>query len=322
MKKLTKQQKQILSEVIGENVLLAIGIDQYVNKKDTLSCCENDAEDVYHVFASNNNLNLKKNDSVLLKSSNTIVSKKVVMDNLQKICKNSTFDSNFVFYFSGHGLNIEDVFYFVLQDSDVQKRETLLAIDEVLEPLSKSSFKSKVILIDACQIKQEGRKGVIDNSFKFQKHFIENAYGMAIIYSCSPGEYSQEAVADMRNSVFTNLLLQALRGKEDAIEGHYLSIKSMMNFLAEESQRYSAKYQQVCQHPYIQFEGVNDIFLGLFDDDAASCLENNNSCTINVDAKPDFFEQDKIRKKLQCLLNQERWVIFKGLIGELIYNMI
>ena len=57
MKKLTKQQKQILSEVIGENVLLAIGIDQYVNKKDTLSCCENDAEDVYHVFASNSNLN-------------------------------------------------------------------------------------------------------------------------------------------------------------------------------------------------------------------------------------------------------------------------
>lgn len=90
-----------------------------------------------------------------------------------------------------------------------------------------------------------------------------------------------------------------------------ISVKSMMNFFTEESQRYSSQYQQVCQHPYIQFEGGNDIFLGVFNDAAASCSDDDNSCIINVDAKPDFFEQEEV-SKLHCLLKKKAGSKLKG----------
>lgn len=58
MKKITRQQRQLLLEKIGKNILLAVGINKYVDERDTLSCCEKDAEDVYNVFASSSNLKL------------------------------------------------------------------------------------------------------------------------------------------------------------------------------------------------------------------------------------------------------------------------
>lgn len=321
MKKITKQQRQLILDKMGKNVLFAVGINKYVDRRDALSCCEKDAEDVYSAFVNNANLNLEKDDSVLLRSSDMVISKKVIMDKLENICHRSKKDLNLIFYYSGHGMNIEGTFHFLLQDSVINKSETLLSIEEIYEIILKSKFNSIVLLIDACQTKQVGCKGLLDKNFNFQKHFIENAKGVAIIYSCSPGECSQEAVPGITNSVFTSMLLEALSGKDDAIEGHYLSVKSMMNFFSEESQRLSSQYQQVYQHPYFQFEGVNDIFLGLFNDDAANCIENDNSCTINVAAKSDFFEQDEISKKLRCLLKSEHWSMIKGLIGELIYNI-
>ena len=183
-KKLTKKQMQLIRDKIGKNLLLSIGINEYKNANDNLNICEKDARDIYRCFASNEKLALAKEQSVLLDSKDK-TTLEVITEQLSTLCKKAQGDMNFILFYSGHGVNVDGEFHFILSDSEPTQTHTLLPIGRVVEMLNESRFKSGVILIDACQTIFQGRKSIEYKSFSNQKKYITGSKGISIIYSCA-----------------------------------------------------------------------------------------------------------------------------------------
>lgn len=319
-KKLTKKQIQLIRDKIGKNVLISIGINEYKNVNDNLDICEKDARDIYRCFASNEKLSFVKEQSVLLDSKEK-TTLKVVLEQLAILCEKSQGDMNLILFFSGHGVNVDGEFNFILSDSEPNQPNTLLAIGRVIEMLNESRFKCGLILIDACQTIFRGRKSIEDESFANQKKYILGSKGISIIYSCAVGEHSQENVSSFQNSVFTYQLIEAFNGKKDALEGHYLSASSLYKYVTIESQEKSSAYQQVNQHPHLYFDGSNDIYIALLDEDAAKMVGEENKCIVHVNERTSIFQEEEFLGKLICKLETPKWDLLQTLVAELIYNI-
>lgn len=319
-KELTKKQKQLLKDQIGRNVLISIGINEYRDSKDNLTVCEKDARNIYNVLKGNENITFVDEESVLLNSKENTTLKRV-LEQINYSCENSKKDMNFILFYSGHGMNIHDEFYFILSDSDPSNQESILSIGQVIELIITSGFKSTLLLIDACQTVPVGGKSIDNKSLSFQKKYLSGEKGISIIYSCTTGEYSQENIQGYENSVFTFQLLEAFNGKKDALEGHYLSAKSIYKYVSIESQEKTAAFQQVCQHPYFYFDGRNDIFIALMDEEAAKMGEIKNKCKVSVNERTSIFQEEEFLGKLICKLESSKWELIQKLVAELIYNV-
>lgn len=319
-KKLTKKQIQLIRDQIGKNVLISIGINEYKNAADNLNICEKDARDIYRSFATNEKITFAKEESVLLDSKEK-TTLEVVLGQLSILCGKSQRDMNLILFFSGHGVSIDGEFHFILSDSEPTEPNSLLSIGDVIKMLDASKFKSVLLLIDACQTISQGRKSIEYESFSNQKKYVCGSKGLSIIYSCTVGEYSQENISSFQNSVFTCQLLDALSGKKDALEGHYLSAVSLYKYVAVESQEKSSAFQQVNQHPSFYFEGSNDIYIALLDEDAAKIGGEENKCIVSVNERTSIFQGEEFLGKLICKLETKKWDLLQTLVAELIYNI-
>ena len=319
-KRLTKKQIQLIRDQIGRNVLLSIGINEYKNPKDNLRICEKDARDIYRIFVDNEKITFVDEVSVLLDSKEKTTLEEVLKQ-IDILCKSSQQDMNLILFYSGHGMSIDGEFHFILSDSEPSEQKNLLSIGQVINMLEGSRFKNVLLLIDACQTISKNGKNIGCESFANQKKYVSGSKGISIIYSCSLGEHSQENILPIENSVFTFQLLEAFNGKKDALEGHYLSAMSLYNYVSFESQKKSSSYQQVNQHPHFSFDGANDIYIALMEEDAAKKGEEKNKCIVSVNQRTSIFEEEELAGKLICILETEKWNLLQTLVSELIYNI-
>lgn len=254
-------QIERLKEFIGNNVLLSVGIDYYFHNNQ-LNNCSADAEEVFNVFLRSKNIPFDAENSRLL--NNCGVSKSEFQEILIEICTKSNEKQPFVLYFSGHGIEINDEFYFVFTDSNFDDMKTFMSMTEIIDIVNSSNFKSKIILVDACRNKSGIDKSSDNKNFNFYKKYIQQSDGIFIIYSCKSGEYSQNCYKEKQMSVFTYFLIEGLIGKARKYGSDLISMDNIYKYLAEESQKASAEIQQIMQHPCKVFAGCNDIFIGFF----------------------------------------------------------
>lgn len=253
--------------LIGENMLISIGINKYNKKGDCLNNCESDATQVYSTFEEHSYLSMASGSQLILSGDGSATTKKAIFEVLSNMRSKMNDNTNIIFYYSGHGCISNGKFYFFVSDSEASVT-TMISLDELLEVLKNSNngrHGNITVLIDACCEKVTNRKGLQNRSDNYITNHLRDAKGIGVIFSCSEGEYSLDKFNDQEISVFTSFLLDALKGQEEALDGNFLTFNTMYNYIATESRLASMSNTQIKQHPKYHFEG-NDIIYALLDD--------------------------------------------------------
>lgn len=289
---------------IGNIFLIAIGINQYNPTVGNLQNCCTDAINVFDTIKSKDYFPMNDN-SILITSDNDPTQKQPILDRIKYCNAFINEHTNIVFYFSGHGCNINDTFHFIVSDS-ILPSENLISIDEItdiLTQLNKGLYKSITILIDACQTQPKQFKGLENRSKNFVNEYINEAKGLGIIYSCSKGEFSLNEFNKKKVSVFTHLLLQALNGYAGAVDSNYLTFHKLYEYLQLESRKISKENRDIInQHPQQSFQG-NDIVYAYIPDDQLT----NEQIKISIQTYDDSFAS-----ALCCLQNAAALAYYDG----------
>lgn len=249
------------NKAIGKIFAISIGINEYKIKADNLNNCCSDARAIFDTLKSQQYFSLDDN-SILITSDTNQTKKQNILDTINTCDKFIDENTNVIFYYSGHGCNINDTFHFWVSDSELPAAN-VISIDEItniLSNMNEGHYKSITILIDACQQKIDHSKGLEKQSRNFVDEYIDNAKGIGIIYSCSKGEYSLDKFNKTNISVFTYLILQALNGHVDATDGNCLTFNKLNEFLQLESRKISRDNIHINQHPQVSFQGKDIVY--------------------------------------------------------------
>lgn len=254
-------------KLIGKLFVIAIGINEYKSKGDNLNNCCTDAKTIFETLKSKDYF-LMDDNSILVTSDINCTEKQSILDSIKDCDKFIDESTNIIFYYSGHGCNINDIFYFWVSDSELPAKNVISIEDiiDILSSMNEGKYKSITILIDACQQQINYSKSLGKQSPNFLDEYIDNAKGLGIIYSCSKGEYSLDEFNKHNVSVFTYLILQALNGHIDAVNANCLTFNKMYEFLQLESRKISRENIHIKQHPQIFFEGKDIVYAYIPDD--------------------------------------------------------
>ena len=166
-----------------------------------------------------------------------------------------------VFYYSGHGDEAGGESYLVARDGrHLVLGDTAVPVTRVKEIMSAAPARAKVILLDACHSGADiGKKGPKPMTKEFIERVFEQATGMAILASCTQGQFSYEWRAQER-SVFTHYLLEALKGEADRDEKGFVTVQDASRHVTDGVKLWASQHNTV-QTPTLQYTVSGDIVL-------------------------------------------------------------
>ncbi len=188
---------------------LLVGIDEY-EYVATLQGCRQDAADMAALLEKNDDGSSNYECRVLPDATNP----KVTRVGLRKewIKHFSNFDGHLAFYFSGHGIFSQFGGYIYTQDSSPS--DPGLAMYELLQLANDSSAPEVLIILDCCNSGAAGNLPSRNFGIVNQAQIRE---GVTILAASRPTEV---AMISKGRSIFTSLVLSALRGAAADIRGH------------------------------------------------------------------------------------------------------
>lgn len=179
---------------------LIVGINDY--PENPLSGCVNDARAMAHLLQKNENG--EKNFDVVVKEN--VSSKGELLALIEALFKGKSEVS--LFYFSGHGYINELGGYIVTPD--FCPHDMGVAMDDILKYANASKSENKVVILDCCHAGAMGNVKLENESNSIVGH------GVTILTSSLDDESSMEVAG---RGVFTNLLLEALKGGAANLQG-------------------------------------------------------------------------------------------------------
>ena len=172
-----------------------------------------------------------------------------------------------LFFFAGHGIQIDGCNYLLALDSDMDSetdaKHSSLSLDKVVEVMAKSKAKTKIIILDACR----------KNPWESRWHRAPGLRGLASVYApkgtiigfaTSPGEVAYDGTG--RNGTYTEALLQHIDTPDCSIE---MMFKRVRNTVAADSRGKQTSWE----HTSLSGEFYFNMSLGnLIDDYDATAL--------------------------------------------------
>lgn len=148
-------------KLIGKLFVIAVGINEYRLKGDNLNNCCTDAKVIFHTLKSKEYFRMDDN-SVLITSDTCNTEKQNILESIKACDEFIDEKTNIIFYYSGHGCNIDDTFHFWVSDSEssVKNVISINEVTDILSGMNKGRYKSITILIDACQQQISHSKGL------------------------------------------------------------------------------------------------------------------------------------------------------------------
>jgi uncharacterized caspase-like protein len=206
---------------------LVIGNASYIAEKDRLINAVNDADDVAMKL-----LNLGFIVRKVTDCGREVFDREVRTfgEELKK------FDVG-LFYFSGHGLQIEGRNYLTSIDTsfadDVSAKHTSFPLDEIIDYMQKANPIIKILILDACR----------DNPLPSQYRGIQEVglapihapKGTIIAFSTSPGEKAMD-YGSGRNSIYTGALLNHIDDTNIPIEDFFKRVRTSVFTLSNGKQ--------------------------------------------------------------------------------------
>ncbi len=181
---------------------LVVGINQYPSSP--LPCCVNDANAIAEVLERNGDNTVNFSVRKLVDGA---VSTKGILRGVIQDCFAGDDDVS-LFYFSGHGF-IDAVGGYIVTP-DYSENDWGVSMQEILEIVNQSKCRNKVVILDCCH------SGFIGN--------ITTTGQMAVIQDgvtiLTASKSSEPAIANNKHSVFTALLLDALKGGASDVTGN------------------------------------------------------------------------------------------------------
>lgn len=131
-----------------------------------------------------------------------------------------------VFYFAGHGVEIDGENFLLSQNTPCDRAEGVrrysLKLQDIVDKMNKTSCKTKILIIDACR----------NNPFSVSRGFgttnlapIFAPQGTIIAYSTSPGEIALDGGIG-KNSIYTGALLEHINELGLPIETFFKKVRT------------------------------------------------------------------------------------------------
>jgi hypothetical protein len=205
---------------MGSRALL-VGIEDY-EFVAPLKGCRLDADDMAGVLSQNEDSSINYDCKVLPDSRSPRVTRTVLRKEWIRLFNN--FDGNIAFYFSGHGMFSEFGGYLMTQDSAID--DPGLAMYELLQLANDSNAREVLLILDCCH---SGAAGDLPSRKFGIVNFAQIREGVTILAASRPTE---SALMSKGRSVFTSLVLAALKGAAADIRG-YVSAASVYAFVEQ-----------------------------------------------------------------------------------------
>lgn len=139
-----------------------------------------------------------------------------------------------LFYFSGHGLQIDGINYLTMTDTNfydaTSAKHTSFTLDEVIERMQKKNVHIKILILDACRNNPLPDRG--PNPGLAPVHAPK---GTIIAFSTSPGETAMDYGAG-RNSIYTGSLLNHIGDRNIPIEDFFKRVRTSVYALSNGKQ--------------------------------------------------------------------------------------
>lgn len=295
------------------NIAVVIGISNYIDSKNNLPGCRNDADAIYNVL-----LKTEKFSQVLfINNGENSAKTKELLTNFISDFKGKQIDELF-FYFSGHGEFINEEFFYILSDFDAKKRnQTSLQNTEVDDLIRTLSPELVIKVVDACQ----SGTTYIKESNGLSKYFNERKMGFKNCYFLNSSLSNQSSFQNSEISFFTLSFLNALK-EHKADEIRY---KDIIDFISD----FFIDYQEqtpffIVQADYTEkfcvFSKNLKEYLEKFSDTAIEPIEQEKITSIydliKLDAK-DYADKEKTLRSVTFFGKEISKVKLTGELGTL-----
>lgn len=252
---------------------LLVGINDYKNLA-SLRFAENDVHAITNRLITagfnSENINIISGQKSLVKKTQ----REIIMQQIKEIAEKAGTDDMIFVAFSGHGVRIDGVSYLAPYEAEIPEKiddkknlSTLISLDWICEQLEASEAQSKILYLDACQeriIKGDTRsvgRGFAPIEIKKERFAVKEKKTLKggtllLLTSCAYGEYSHE-VTELRHSVYTNFLVEGLKGHADLNQDSIISFRELGLYASHKTEEYVRKYLKSVQNP--QLFGYGDV---------------------------------------------------------------
>jgi tetratricopeptide (TPR) repeat protein len=156
--------------------------------------------------------------------------------------------------FSGHGVLVDGQTYLCPTEADVDRPETLVAVDAVYQKLERCRASLKLLIVDACRNdpRPAGRRSATPKQDleRLGQSFQQPPEGIVLLASCAPGEISMES-EEFGRGVFMNYLLDAFTGSADTDKDGRISLGEAAEYAGLKTKLYVARKYNDSQRPYL-----------------------------------------------------------------------
>jgi len=176
-------------------------------------------------------------------------------------------EATVVFYFAGHGVNVDDEDYLVPQDADLKDREsvlrTCLPVAEVIGALSAAPARQVLFIVDACRDTGRNDTSVFGTALRIASTGGDQANQVrATLSAARPGQQAYEW-QEVGHGVFTWYLLEGWQGAAADAEGN-ITVESLARHVQRQvkawmEKEFGAKRSQL---PWLLKDGVAPLVLG------------------------------------------------------------
>jgi hypothetical protein len=244
----------------GQTWAVCVGVDDYLREtiQDLRFACA-DAKlfsqamvDLLHV--PKDHLYVFTSDAV--ESSQTPTRLNLIY-RLEWLHKNVKPDDKVVFFFAGHGANVDNESFLMTEESDNRSVETLkasaLGTKDLALLLQRAPASQTLTILDACRNDPAG-KGAARRDERMPQLVIGGAnQESAGLFSCSVGQRSWEWEPH-KHGFFTYYLVEGMQGGAVESDGR-VTLQSISNYLSEIVPAATRKAVQETQIPFVYYVG-------------------------------------------------------------------
>ena len=246
---------------IGNKLAVLVGINEYADSSiNRLNFSVKDIQDFYGVLIDSEKGKYEdKNIKVLCDTNAEKPTRNNILSKLTTVSRSANPEDSILFYFSGHGAEIEGKPYLLCSDSYRNTIEQTALQNELIRKTMESSLaRVKTIVIDACHsgvLKGIKASGIMTKSF-FES-FFPPPEGFVVLSSCKLGECSHEW-AEKEHGVFSYFLLEGLRGGADRDKDGIITITDAYTYTSENVRRWAFQ-KGLEQNPILDAKISGDI---------------------------------------------------------------
>lgn len=206
---------------------LVIGNDNYTLKKNVLENAVNDANAISDTLLRLGYVVINKPDC------NKVDFAKAISEFTTELEK---YDIG-LFFFSGHGLQIDGENYLAPIDADFSEEKvakyTSFPMNVILSDMEKATPKIKIVILDACR--NNPYPATYRGTFTKGLAPIYAPKGTIIAFSTSPGETAMDG-GGVKNSIYTKSLLKHIQDKNIQIEDFFKRVRTSVFTLSQGKQ--------------------------------------------------------------------------------------